>query len=65
MIFYMRLFYFTFFFFFNLRKLRSFDADKPLLKVFYTSFIESALTFAVIWFGNLSVKKLKLAGKKL
>lgn len=42
---------------FFLRKLRSFNVDKSLLKVFYTSCIESVLTFAMIcWFGNLSVK---------
>ncbi len=41
---------------FYLRKLRSFNVDKKLLKMFYSSFIESILTFAVIcFFGNVSI----------
>lgn len=41
---------------FYLRKLRCFNVDKKLLKMFYSSFIESILTFAFIcWFGNLSI----------
>lgn len=43
-IFYMRLFCFSFY----VGKLRSFNLDKSLLKVFYTSFIESVVTFAMI-----------------
>lgn len=41
---------------FYLKKLRSFNVDKQLLKIVYTSFIESILTFTMVcWFGNLSV----------
>ena len=41
---------------FFLRKLRNFQVDRKLMKMFYSSFIESILTFALVaWFGNLSV----------
>ena len=41
---------------FYLKKLRCFNVDKKLLNMFYSSFIESILTFAIIrWFGNLSI----------
>ena len=40
-----------------LRKLNSFSVDKSILKLFYSSFIESVLTFSfVCWFFSLSVK---------
>ena len=41
---------------FFLRKLKEFNVNSSLLKTFYSSFIGSSLTFAMIcWFGNLSV----------
>ncbi len=40
-----------------LRKLKSFDVDKSILIMFYRSFIETVLTFAMIcWFYGLNVK---------
>ena len=42
---------------FFLRKLNSFGVDKTILTLFYSSFIESVLTFSFIcWYFNLSVK---------
>lgn len=41
----------------------SFNVDKCLLKVFYTSRIESVLTFAMICWFNLGVKKNTFLGK--
>lgn len=41
---------------FCLRKLRSFHIDSSLMKIFYSSFVESILTFALTcWFGTLRV----------
>ena len=41
-----------------LRKLRSFNVDSNILKLFYSSFIESVLTFSFIcWFFNLTLKQ--------
>ncbi len=41
---------------FFLRKLRDFNVDRSLLKMFHLSFIESVLTFAMIcWYDNLSM----------
>ena len=47
-----------------MRKLRSFQVDRTLMRMFYSSFIESVLTFSIIsWFGNLSVaNKNRLGG---
>ncbi len=40
-----------------LRKLKSFEVDKSILIMFYRSFIETVLTFAMIcWFYGLNVK---------
>lgn len=40
-----------------LRKLKSFYVDKSILVMFYRSFIETVLTFAMIcWFYGLNVK---------
>ncbi len=40
-----------------LRKLKSFDVDKSILIMFYRSFIETVLTFAMIcWFHGINVK---------
>ena len=49
---------------FFLRKLRGFQVDRTLMRMFYSSFIESILTFSIIsWFGNLSVaNKNRLGG---
>jgi hypothetical protein len=47
-----------------LRKLRSFNVDSTILKLFYSSFIESVLTFSSIcWFYNLNVKQKKLTAE--
>ena len=41
-------------------KLRLFNVDPTILKLFYNSFIESVLTFSFIcWFYNLNVKQKK------
>lgn len=49
---------------FFLRKLKGFNVDRSLLKAFYSSFVESILTFAMIcWFGNLSVINKNRLGK--
>ena len=41
-----------------LPKLRSFNVDPTILKLFYNSFIENVLTFSFIcWFYNLNVKQ--------
>ena len=40
-----------------LRKLNSFNVDRKMMSLFYKSFIESILTFALIaWFGNLNIR---------
>ena len=41
-----------------LRKLRSFNVDTVFMKMFYSCFIESVLTFTFIcWHGSLSIKE--------
>ena len=48
---------------YTLRKLRCFDVSGELLQTVYKSLVESILTFnVVVWYGNLGVKKAKLAG---
>ena len=43
-----------------LRKLRSFNVDPAILKLFYKSFVENVLTFSFIcWFYNLNTKQRK------
>ena len=43
-----------------LRKVRSFNVDPILLKLFYKSFVENVLTFSFIcWFYNLNTKQRK------
>jgi len=44
-----------------LRKLKSFEVVKSILIMFYRSFIESVLTFAMIcWFYGLNVKDFRI-----
>ncbi len=39
------------------RKLRNFNVDSRFMKIFYSSFIESVLTFSFIcWLGSLTLK---------
>ena len=39
-----------------MRKLRQYRVDRSIMKLFYQSFIESALTFCLIaWYGALSL----------
>ena len=43
---------------FFLRKLRSFDVNKTIMKLFYSAFVESVLSFNIVfWFGTLSLSK--------
>ena len=40
-----------------LRKLANFQVDKSLMKLFYSAFIESIISFSIIcWYGNLNLK---------
>ena len=40
-----------------LRRLSVFQIDRTIMKMFYSAFIESAITFSIMcWYGNLSVK---------
>ncbi len=42
---------------FCLRKLAKFQVDRSLMKMFYSSFIESIISFSIIcWYGNLANK---------
>ena len=44
------------------RKLRSFNVDTTFMKMFYSCFIESVLTFSFIcWFGSLTVDRCRLS----
>ena len=48
--------------FYLLCKQRSFDVSHELLQTVYKNLLESILTFnLVVWYGNLGVKKAKLA----
>ena len=48
--------------FYLLCKQRSFDVSHGLLQTVYKNLLESILTFnLVVWYGNLGVKKAKLA----
>lgn len=39
------------------RKLRSFNVDPTFMRMFYSCFIESVLTFSfIVWFGSLTLK---------
>ena len=41
---------------FYLRKLRTFQVERSLMRMFYSSFVKSVFTFSMIcWFGNLSL----------
>jgi len=44
-----------------LRRLRNFNIDPTLMKMFYSCFLESVLTFFffICWFGSLSAKNKK------
>ena len=47
-----------------LRKLAKFNIDKNLMKMFYSAYIHSAITFSIVcWFGNLSIKDKNSLGK--
>ena len=47
-----------------LRKLAKFSIDKTLMKLFYSAYIESVISFSIIcWYGNLCVKDKNSLGK--
>ena len=49
---------------FCLRKLARFNVDRSLMKMFYSSYIHSVISFSIIcWFGNLSIKDKNSLGK--
>ena len=47
-----------------LRKLSKFSVDKTLMKLFYSAYIESVISFSIIcWYGNLCIKDKNSLGK--
>ena len=49
---------------FCLRKLAKFQVDRSLMKMSYSAFIESVISFCIIcWYGNLSVKDKNSLGR--
>ena len=49
---------------FCLRKLAQFQVDRTLMKLFYSAFIESVISFSVIcWYGNLCTKDKNSLGR--
>ena len=47
-----------------LRKLAKFSIDKTLMKLFYSAYIETVISFSIIcWYGNLCVKDKNSLGK--
>ena len=47
-----------------LRKLAKFQFDRSLMKLFYSAFIESVISFSIIcWYGNLCIKDKNSLGK--
>merc|ERR1712121_123852 len=51
---------------FCLRKLARFNVNISLMKLFYSAYIHSVLSFSIIcWYGNLSIKDRNSLGKIL
>ena len=49
---------------FCLRKVARFNVDRSLMKMFYSSYIHSVISFSIVcWFGNLSIKDKNTLGK--
>ena len=47
-----------------LRKLAKFNVDKTLMKLFYSAYIESVISFSIIcWYGNLCVRDKNSLGR--
>ena len=47
-----------------LRKLARFNVDKSLMKLFYSAYIHSIITFSCIcWYGNLAIKDKNSLGR--
>ena len=49
---------------FCLTRLATFQVDKSLMKLFYSAFIESVISFSIIcWYGNLNIKSKNQLGR--
>ena len=49
---------------FCLRKLAKFQVDKTLMKLFYSAFIESVISFPIVcWYGNLCTRDKNSLGR--